>query len=64
MSSNWKAPPRLKEPYISWKEELAIWEAFTDLDKKKQGPALFLSLPNPSSARDAVLELGATVINR
>ena len=63
MSSNWKAPPRLKEPYISWKEELAIWEAFTDLDKKKQGPALFLSLPNPSSARDAVLELGATVIN-
>ena len=63
MSSHWKAPPKLKEPYISWKEELKVWENFTDLEKTKQGGALFLSLPDPSSARNAVLELGAAVIN-
>ena len=53
----------LREPYISWKDELKIWQNFTDIDAKKQGGAVFLSLPNPSSARDAVLELGPTVIN-
>ena len=63
MSSNWKAPPKLKEPYTSWKAELEIWQNFTEIEKKKQGAALFLSLPDPSSARDAVLELGAPVIN-
>ena len=62
-SSHWKAPPKLKEPYTAWKEELSIWENFTDIEKKKQGGALFLSLPDPSSARNAVLELGAQVIN-
>ena len=62
-SKSWKAPPKLKEPYTSWKEELKIWENFTDIEAKKQGGALFLSLPDPSSARDAVLELGASVIN-
>ena len=60
---SWKAPPKLKEPYVSWKEELLIWQNFTEVDAKKQGSAIFLSLPNPSSARDAVLELGATTIN-
>ena len=63
MSSSWKAPPKLKEPYSTWKTELEIWENFTEIEKKKQGGALFLSLPNPSSARDAALELGSTVIN-
>ena len=60
----WKAPPKLKEPYLSWKEELKVWENFTDIPKAKQGGALFLSLPEPSSARDAVLELTAAVINQ
>ena len=63
MTSSWKAPPKLREPYISWKDELKIWQNFTDIDVGKQGGAVFLSLPNPSSARDAVLELGPTVIN-
>ena len=63
MSRNWKAPPKLKEPYSSWKEELKVWQNFTEIEKKKQGGALFLSLPDPSSARDAVLALGADVIN-
>ena len=61
--ANWKAPPALKEPYTAWKEELKIWENFTEIPKAKQGGALFLSLPNPSNARDAVLELGAASIN-
>ena len=64
MSSNWKAPPKLKEPYASWKAELEIWQNFTEIEPKKQGAALFLSLPNPSSARDAVLELGPAAINQ
>ena len=64
MSSNWKAPPKLKEPYASWKAELEIWQNFTEIEPKKQGAALFLSLPNPSSARDAVLELGPAAINK
>lgn len=63
MSSDWKAPPKLKEPYSDWKVELEIWQNFTSVDKKKQGGAVFLSLPNPSSARDAVLQLGSAVIN-
>ena len=36
-------------------KELAIWQLYTDLDKKKQGPALTLSLTG--KARDCVLEL-------
>lgn len=63
MSSDWKAPPKLQEPYTAWKEELKIWQNFTTIAKEKQGGAVFLSLPNPSSARTAVLELGSTVIN-
>ena len=63
MSSDWKAPPKLKEPYSDWKVELEIWQNFTSVEKGKQGGAVFLSLPNPSSARDAVLQLGSAVIN-
>ena len=59
---SWKAPPKLTEPYTTWKEELKIWQNFTDIEDGKQGSALFLSLPT-GSARDAVLELGASVIN-
>ena len=63
MSGGWKAPPQLKEPYSNWKTELEIWQNFTDIPALKQGGALFLSLPNPSPARDAVLELGSAAIN-
>ena len=59
---SWKAPPSLKEPYTKWKDELSIWQNFTDIEESKQGSALFLSLP-PGNARDAVLELGPTAIN-
>ena len=59
---SWKAPPKLKEPYTAWKDELQIWQNFTDVEAEKQGSALYLSLP-PGSARDAVLELGPNIIN-
>lgn len=39
--------------YIDWKKEVSIWSKFTDLDKKKQGGALFLSLTD--KARETVL---------
>ena len=40
-------------PYADWKKEVKIWCSFTDLDKKKQGGALFLSLKG--KARETVL---------
>ena len=51
--SNFKAPlPMRKDfPYSEWKHEVQVWKAFTALEKKKMGPALFLSLEG--SARDA-----------
>ncbi len=39
--------------YPDWKKEMNIWRKFTDLDKKKQGGALFLSLDD--EARKTVL---------
>ena len=44
--NNYKSPPVIKEGllYSEWKKELAIWSDFTDLEKKKQGGALFLTL--------------------
>ena len=45
-SSGYKNPPALKDgdSYEKWLKELAIWQLYTDLDKKKRGPALTLSL--------------------
>ena len=61
--ANYKAPPVFKEnmSYEAWKKELAIWTTFTDLDKKKQGPAIFLSLNG--EPRASVLELDVGVIS-
>ena len=61
--ANYKAPPLFKEDmsYEAWKKELAIWTIFTDLDKKKQGPATFLSLNGKPCA--SVLELDVGVIS-
>ena len=51
--SNFKAPPPMRKdlPYSEWKHEVQMWKAFTALEKKKMGPALFLSLEG--SARNA-----------
>ena len=45
-SSALKTPPVMTEdlPYREWKTEIDIWCNFTDLSKKKQGGAIFLTL--------------------
>ena len=55
MATNFKAPPAMRDdlPYSEWKKELKIWCDFTDVDKKKQGGALFLTLSG--KARQSVL---------
>ena len=54
MASNYKNPPGMSEglSYEDWKTELEIWANVTDLDKKKQGSAVFLSLQG--KARETV----------
>ena len=55
MSRSYKNPPEMRDDllYVDWKRELAIWTDFTDLDKNKQGPAVFLTLKG--KARETVL---------
>ncbi|CAF3728347.1 unnamed protein product [Rotaria socialis] len=63
MANSYKSPPSLSEDicYESWKKEIQIWQAFTELSKKKQAPAIFLSMTGKS--REAVLELEMTDLN-
>ena len=62
MSNSIKTPPILTDEtnYQDWKADLAIWKLFTDLEKKKQGPALYLSLNE--KGRECVRELKAIEI--
>ena len=48
-------------PYSEWKHEIKVWQAFTNIEKSKMGPALFLSLSG--SARDAAREVSIEVLN-
>ena len=61
---NPKTPPVLSDPegYSNWRADLEIWEMFTDLEKKKRGPAVFLSLTG--QAREHVRALGAEEIGK
>ena len=54
-----KAPPVFAEDddYLSWKNDLAVWEMFTDYAAEKRGPAVYLVLSG--KARDAVREIAA-----
>ena len=54
---NLRTPPILagEESYLEWLEDLKVWVLFTDLDKKKQGPAVYLTLTG--NARDCVRDL-------
>ena len=63
MATNYKAPPLLKEDsnYELWKKEIKLWKTFTDLDAKKQGPAICLSLTG--KACEAALELSVENLN-
>ena len=60
---DYKAPPALTKDitYATWKKEISIWQLFTSLERKKQGPAIFLSLS--SQAHEAVLELELDELN-
>ena len=64
---HYKTPPLFLEskPYSRWVDEIKVWQAVTDLDKKKQGAAIALSLPeNEGSTRDKVFsELGVDKLN-
>ena len=57
---NLRTPPILagEESYLEWKEDLAVWELFTDLEKRKRGPAVYLSLTgnNRDIVRDLTVE--------
>ena len=46
MSVDHKCPPQITDDisYQDWKRDVTIWQLFTALEKKKQGPALYLSL--------------------
>ena len=54
MAHRYKSPPEMRDGllYSDWKKEVTIWTSVTDLDSKKQGGALFLSLSG--KARDNV----------
>ena len=52
-----KAPPVFneEEDYLNWKNDLEVWKLFTDTEKKKMGPAVYLTLTG--RAREAVRDL-------
>ena len=58
--ANIKNPPILTEDadYTEWKSDLGVWEVYTDLEKKRRGPAVYLSLSG--RAREAVRGLTTT----
>ena len=55
--NNLKAPPVLvdEDSYQEWKNDLAIWQLYTDLENKRQGPAVYLVLSG--RARECVRAL-------
>ena len=56
-ASQIKAPPIFneEEDYLNWKNYLEVWKLFTDTEKKKMGPAVYLTLTG--RAREAVRDL-------
>ena len=53
-----KSPPNFdpeRDNYEQFKKDIALWELLTELDNKKKGPAVYLSLKN--KAREAVRNL-------
>ena len=61
---NPKRPPVLSDSdgYLNWRADQEIWKMFTNLEKKKRGPAVFLSLTG--QARECVRALGAEEIGK
>ena len=52
-----RTPPILtgEDSYLEWKDDLKIWQLFTDLVNTKRGPAVYLTLRG--NARDCVRDL-------
>ena len=63
MASHFKAPPSLEKStsYGAWLKEINIWQTFADINIKKQGPVVFLTLEG--KARKSILELDVKDIN-
>ena len=55
MTKNHDKPPKMREPYSSWKLELDLWAEATDYQKHQIGPVIVLSLEG--DARDAALTI-------
>ena len=55
MAVNFKDPPEMRDALLhdDWKKEFQIWCMFTDIKKKRQGPALFWTLKG--KARETIL---------
>ena len=60
---NYKNPPSLEKEksYEQWKTEVHLWELVTDLEKKKRGIALALSLQG--KAREVAAEADPEKLN-
>jgi len=59
-----KAPPQFdpeKDNYEQFKKDIQIWELLTELDAKKKGPAVYLSLQN--KAREAVRNISVAEVS-
>ena len=52
-----KIPPKLEDDvnFTEWRSDIDIWLLFTDIDKKKHGPAIYLALEG--KARDVVRDI-------
>jgi hypothetical protein len=58
-----KMPPILKDDmdFLSWRNDIYVWLLFTDIDKKKNGPAIYLALEG--KAREAVRDVDKTKLS-
>lgn len=48
-----KMPPRLGDDvnFTEWRSDIDVWLLFTDIDKKKLGPAIYLALEGIESMK-------------
>ena len=62
-NQSYKNPPSLDKDkdYALWKNEVAMWQLVTDLEKKKRGLALALTLQG--KPREVALEMDAAKLN-
>ena len=62
MALQLKTPPVLEseDHYAEWKNDLEVWQLYTDLDIKKRGPAVYLTLSG--RARECIRELQPAVL--